>query len=141
MEHLMEYLYAFLAGFGSTLTFHQGTHAALYAFGLWPKPPYPMAPTKPLKIPAVISLALWGGLWGVLTWLVIRGQTGADYWIAATVFGAILPSIVALFIVFPLKAMPVAGGGSMRVIVPVLILNGAWGLGVAVFMKVALSAA
>jgi hypothetical protein len=136
----MEYLYAFAAGFVSTLTFHQGTLALLHVAGLWPKPPFPMTPTAPFRVPAVISLAFWGGIWGVLTWLVIRHQTGADYWLAATVFGAILPSIVALFIVFPAKRMPVAGGGSPKVIIPVLILNGMWGLGVAVLMKVANSA-
>jgi len=131
----MEYLLAFLAGFISTLTFHQGTLFVLHKAGLWPKPPYPMTPTPPFKIPAVISLALWGGLWGVMTWLLIRNQAGTNYWIYATAFGAIAPSIVALFIVFPAKGMPVAGGGNPKVIIPVLILNGMWGLGVAVLMR------
>jgi hypothetical protein len=131
----MEYLLAFLAGFISTLTFHQGTLFVLHKAGLWPKPPYPMTPTPPFKIPAVISLALWGGLWGVMTWLLIRNQAGTNYWIYATAFGAIAPSIVALFIVFPAKGMPMAGGGNPKVIIPVLILNGMWGLGVAVLMR------
>jgi hypothetical protein len=132
----METAYSFLAGFISTLTFHQGTLFVLHKAGLWPKPPYPMTPTPPFRIPAVISLALWGGLWGIVTWLLIRNQSGANYWIYAIVFGAIAPSIVALFVVFPAKGMPVAGGGSPKVIIPVLILNGMWGLGVAVLMRV-----
>jgi len=131
----METLYSFLAGFISTLTFHQGTLFVLHKAGLWPKPPWPMTPTPPLRIPTVISLALWGGAWGVVTWLLIRNQAGADYWIYAIAFGAIAPSLVALFVVFPAKGMPVAGGGSPKVIGPVLILNGMWGLGVAVLMR------
>lgn len=131
----MEYAYAFAAGFISTLTFHQGTLFVLHKAGLWPKPPWPMTPTPPLRIPAVISLALWGGMWGILAWYLIRGMTGADYWIYATLFGAIAPSVVALFVVFPLKGMPVAGGWKPRVIGAVLLLNGAWGLGVAVLMR------
>lgn len=133
----MEYIAAFLAGFISTLTFHQGTLAALHARGLWPKPAYPMTPTKPLNIPAVISLALWGGVWGIALWLLVRNQPGGHYWAYATLFGAIGPSLVALLVVFPLKGLPLAGGGSPKVIVPVLVLNGAWGLGTAVLMWVA----
>ena len=132
----MEYAYAFAAGFVSTLTFHQGTLFVLHKAGLWPKPPWPMTATKPLNIPAVISLALWGGVWGILAWYLVRGMAGPDYWIYATLFGAIAPSAVALFVVFPLKGMPMAGGWKPQVIVPVLILNAAWGLGVAVLMRV-----
>jgi hypothetical protein len=131
----MEYAYAFAAGFISTLTFHQGTLFVLHKAGLWPKPPYAMASTKPLHIPAVISLALWGGAWGIFAWYLIRGMGGADYWIYATAFGAIAPSVVALFVVFPLKGLPMAGGWKPQVIGPVLLLNGAWGLGVAVLMR------
>lgn len=132
----MEYAYAFAAGFISTLTFHQGTLFVLHKAGMWPKPPWPMAPTKPLHIPAVISLALWGGVWGIFAWYLIRGMAGADYWIYATLFGAIAPSLVALFVVFPLKGMPVAGGWKPQVISAVLLLNAAWGLGLAALMRV-----
>jgi hypothetical protein len=131
----MQYIYAFVAGFISTLTFHQGTLAALYAAKLWPRPAYSMIPTPPLNVPAVISLAFWGGVWGVALWFVIRGFAGPEHWLYAALLGAIGPSLVALFVVFPAKGMPVAGGWKPGVIVPVLILNGAWGLGVAAFMK------
>lgn len=133
----MEYVYAFLAGFISTLTFHQGTLAVLHKAGMWPKPPYPMTRTKPFNIPAVISLALWGGLWGIAAWLLIWNLSGATYWAYATLFGAIGPSLVALFVVFPAKGLPMAGGWDPKVIVPVLLLNGAWGLGVAVLLRLA----
>jgi hypothetical protein len=131
----MEYITPFIAGFVATLTFHQGTLAALHAAGLWPKPAFAMATTKPFNVPAVISLAFWGGVWGVALWLALRDVTGVQFWIYATLFGAIGPSLVALLVVFPLKGLPFAGGGSPKVIVPVLILNGAWGLGVAVLMR------
>lgn len=134
----MEYALAFLAGFIATLTFHQGTLAALHKAGLWPKPAYPMAQTQPFHVPAVISLAFWGGVWGLLAWELVRGKVGAPYWLGATLFGAIGPSVVALFVVFPLKGMPVAGGWNPKVILPVLLLNGAWGFGFALLMRMAL---
>lgn len=131
----MQYAYAFAAGFFATLVFHQGTLAVLHKLGYWPKPPWPMATTGPLHVPAVISLAFWGGVWGCAMWLYIRGLGGPSYWVGATLFGAIGPSLVALLVVFPLKGLPTGGGWKASVIVPVLILNGAWGFGVALLMR------
>ncbi len=131
----MEYLKAFTAGFVSTLVFHQGALAALYAAGLWQKPPFSMAATGPLHVPAVISLAFWGGLWGIALWLAILGAPEARYWTLAVVLGALGPSLVALLIVFPLKGLPLAGGWDPKIIAAVLIMNGAWGLGVALLLR------
>jgi hypothetical protein len=89
----------------------------------------------PLGIPAVISLAFWGGVWGAAIWPFLKNVAGAAYWIRALVIGAIGPSAVALFLVFPLKGKPMAGGWDPKIIIGALILNGAWGLGVALLMR------
>jgi len=128
-------LKAFLAGFLSTLIFHQGVLAVLHAAGATDRKPFGMAPTPPLGVPAVISLAFWGGIWGVLLWLAIRSAVGTTYWLLAVVVGAVAPSIVALFVVFPLKGQPVAGGWKPAILIGALILNGAWGIGVALFLR------
>jgi len=129
-------LKAFLAGFFSTLVFHQGVLLVLHAAGVTDRKPYSMAPTAPLNVPQVISLAFWGGVWGILLWLAIRGFAGSGlYWIWAAVLGAIAPSIVALFVVFPLKGQPVAGGWQPAILIGAAILNGAWGIGVALFLR------
>ncbi len=127
----MEYLKPFIAGFVSTLTFHQGVLALLHQAGLSPKPPFAMTATAPFRVPAVISLAFWGGLWGIALWLAIGATSGVWYWTLAVVLGALGPSIVALFVVFPLKGQPLAGGWDPKIIAGALILNGAWGFGVA----------
>jgi hypothetical protein len=132
----MTWLKAFLAGFLSTLVFHQGLLAILHATGASPRAAYSMEPVAPLRVPAVLSLAFWGGVWGILLWLVIqRYQGSALYWILALIIGAIAPSLVALFVVLPLKGQPAAGGGKPALIVGALLLNGAWGIGVAFFMR------
>ena len=132
----MTYFKAFLAGFFSTLIFHQGLLAILHAAGVSPRAPYSTQPTAPLHVPAVLSLSFWGGVWGILLWLVIaRFQGSATYWVLALIIGAIAPSLVALFVVLPLKGQPAAGGGSPALIVSALLLNGAWGLGVALLMR------
>lgn len=131
----MELIKAFIAGFISTLTFHQGLLAILFAAGMSPKGAWAMDSTAPLQVPAVISLAFWGGVWGVALWLAIRGQTGVEFWLYALLLGAIAPSIVALGVVFPLKGMPFAGGWDPKIIMGALMLNGAWGIGVAFLMR------
>jgi hypothetical protein len=131
---LKQHLLAFVAGFVSTLVFHQGLLAILHAAGA-PRRPYAMKPTWPLGIPEVVSLAFWGGVWGIALWQLIAGRSGASYWLVALVLGAILPSAVALLVVMPLKGMRVAGGGDPKLIVGALLLNGAWGIGVALLMR------
>ena len=131
----MVWVKAFLAGVLSTLVFHQGLLAILHAVGASPRAAYALNPTPPLGVPAVLSLAFWGGVWGILLWLVIAGAQGPRYWLLALVLGAIAPSAVALLVVLPLKGQPVGGGWNFAVIVGALLLNGAWGIGVAAFMR------
>jgi hypothetical protein len=132
----MAYVKAFVVGFLATLVFHQGVFALFYMAGAVPNPPFSMVSTAPLGVPAVVSLAFWGGVWGIPAWWVIRHAAAAAYWIRAIVFGALAPSAVALFVVFPIKGLGVAGGWDPRIVVGALILNGAWGLGVALGMRV-----
>jgi len=131
----MTYFKAFLAGFLSTLVFHQRLLAILHAASATPRTAYALAPTPPFHVPAVLSLSFWGGVWGIVLWLLIGRAGGATYWLLALILGAILPSIVALFVVLPLKGQPVAGGWKAQIVVGALILNGAWGIGVALFMR------
>ena len=131
----MVWLKAFLAGFFSTLIFHQGLLAILHAAGASPRAAYALDPVPPLNVPAVLSLAFWGGVWGILLWLVIARAEGPRYWLLALLLGAIAPSAVALLVVLPLKGQPFGRGWNSSVIVGALLLNGAWGLGVAAFMR------
>jgi hypothetical protein len=134
-ERATQLVKAFLAGFVSTLVFHQGLLTLLYLAGAVPRAPYDLATVPPLGIPAVISLAFWGGVWGAAIWPLLTNVSGASYWVRALVLGAVGPRAVALFIVFPLKGLPMAGGWAPQVIAGALMLNGAWGLGLALLMR------
>jgi hypothetical protein len=131
----MEHAKAFLAGFLSTLVFHQGVLAVLRGAGATARKPWVMTLTPPFGVPSVVSLAFWGGLWGVLLWKMIRGASGPRHWLLALLLGALLPTVVALFVVLPLKGLPVGGGWRPDLLVGALLLNGAWGAGVAFFMR------
>ena len=133
----MQHVKAFIAGFLATLVFHQ-TVLGLLRLGNPAIPaPFNWTATAPLGVPAVISLAFWGGLWGILLWFLIRNNQGVSHWVKATVIGAIGPSAVALFVVMPLKGMGVAAGWDPKIIIGALILNAAWGIGVAMLMRLA----
>lgn len=129
------HLRAFIAGFASTLVFHQGLLLAFYLAGLYSRAPWNMEPVAPIGVPAVLSLAFWGGLWGILLWLLVRRFQGGRRWALAIGLGALLPSLVALAIVLPLKGGTFFAGGDPTVLIGALLLNGAWGFGVALLMK------
>jgi hypothetical protein len=128
------YLKAFVAGFIATLVFHQGVLELLHLFAGAPAP-FNLAPRAPFGVPAVISLAFWGGVWGVALWPLLRKQRGAPYWALSVVLGAIGPTAVALVVVMPLKGMAIAGGWDPKLMVGGLLVNGAWGLGLGLLMR------
>jgi hypothetical protein len=132
----MRIIISFFAGFFATLLFHQPALGLLRLAGLTDRTPYTMDPTVPFGVPAVISLAFWGGLWGIALWLLIRNRVGSvAYWGWALVFGAVAPTLVAGLVVAPIKGQPLAGGGSVSMIVMGLSVNAAWGLGTALMMR------
>jgi hypothetical protein len=128
-------LRSFLSGFASTLVFHQGLLLVLNLLGVVARRPWVMDPVPPLGVPSVISLAFWGGLWGIALWWLIRAHRGAARWLLAAVLGAVLPTLVALLVVLPLKGGAFAAGGSLQVWTITLLVNGAWGVGVVVWMQ------
>src|SRR5947209_8675784 len=102
---------AFAAGFLAVLLFHQPMLGLLHASGLTAASPYVIRPVPPLGVPLVLSLAFWGGVWGIVFALVEPAfPRGPLYWVAALLFGAIVLTLVAWFVVAPLKGTPVAAG-------------------------------
>jgi hypothetical protein len=108
---MKKWILSFVAGFVSTLVFHQGVLHLLHLAGVFPRAAWNMAPVPPFGVPSVLSLAFWGGVWGPVLWALI------------------------LFVVMPLKGMPMAGGFDPKLIAGALLLNGAWGLGVVGLMR------
>jgi hypothetical protein len=133
---LTRFILAFIAGFFSVLIFHQGLLALLHAVGFTAASPFPMQPTKPFGIPQIWSLAFWGGVWGIVFALVDWSfPQGLPYWLLTLLFGAIGPTLVAWFAVFPLKGLPLGAGWKPSAMATGLMVNGAWGLGTAFFLQ------
>ena len=132
-------LVGFLAGFVSVIVFHQIAIASIGALFELPVKPWPLAPVAPFGVPQVVSLALWGGLWGIALALAVRRlqPTVTVVLLFGLVFGALLPSLAGWFIVAPLKGLPMAADGNPTRIAIGLAVNGAWGLGTAVLLWLA----
>lgn len=128
---MLTWVKAFFAGFVAVLVFHQGMLGLLYALELVNATPFNLSPVPPLGVPAVLSAAFFGGLWALLLWALLRMLAGPRFWLLATLFGAVAPSLVALLVVFPLKGLEVSG---MSWVIAALV-NGAWGFGVALLMR------
>ncbi len=122
----------FLAAAVSVVTFHAAAWWVLHQFGLMPAP-YPMRPTAPFGLPLIASLTFWGALYGIpfgLAW----PHMGK----AAVLWGfglGFIACLVGWFVVAPLKGAPPVGGS---IIIPIVV-NGAWGVGVAVLTPLLLS--
>jgi hypothetical protein len=135
---------AFVAGIIGVLIFHQLAFWILNLVGVTPNAPYNMAATKPLGVPQVLSSAFWGGIWAILMSWLLRGRTGAGYWWFAILFGAIVVTLGAWFLVPWIKgALGVTGPATVTVLgrpltIAIIIgpvVNGAWGFGTALVLK------
>ena len=126
---LRSFSLAFLCGFLSTLLFHQGGVFVFYLLGTIPFLPWDFS-LNPQGVPKVISLAFFGGLWAIPS-LLLAQKINQNFWALQITFGAIMPTAVAMLVVFPLKGLIV----SAPVVIGGLLLNGLWGLGVAMGLK------
>jgi len=127
-------LLGFVAGALAVFTFHQMTIWLLGLLGGGQGNVYSMNPTGPFRVPQVLNSAFWGGLWGcVFALLADRFPRSWPLWLAGFVFGAIGPTLVGWFVVAPLRHQPIAQGFNPARMWRSPVINGMFGLGVAVF--------
>src|SRR5215468_663837 len=127
----------FIAGALGVLTFHQGVILAMYLLGLLPSPPYAMRATAPLGVPQVLSSAFWGGLWGIaLVWCMTALRGANRLWVAL-LFGGILPTLVGILVVTPLRGGDPLERLQIAGLLRGFVINGAWGLGTAIVYRLA----
>ena len=125
----------FIAGFIATLIFHQPVLWLLHQAGLSPRAPYNMKPVPPLDVPSVLSLAFWGGVWGIIMiFALAKSWKGSAYYLTATLFGAIVPTLASWFISAPLHNQPAAVPKPSLMLLGFTI-NAAWGLGTALLYR------
>src|SRR3546814_8838137 len=82
-------------------------------------PAYSLEPTQPFGVPSVLSIAFWGGIWGIVWAMLAARLEGGGRLGLAFLFGAILPTLVVIAVVLPLK------GGDPKIFLEPMILIGA----------------
>jgi hypothetical protein len=122
----------FVAAAIAVLTFHQGMVAALHSVGWAPLAPYRTTPVPPFNVPVIVSLCFWGGLYGAMFGLLMPRFTWPA-WLCGVILG-LIAATVAMFIVAPIKGLPIAGGWVPGNILRSLAINGCWGLGVGLIL-------
>ena len=131
--------FGFAAGFLSVLVFHQLTGALYYLTGIGTNAPYNMQPIPPFNVPRVISLAFWGGVWGVVfaairPWLP---RAAIAFLIAGFLFAIVGPIFYSWFVLAPMNGRPAAQGWQTGAMLRSIGINGMYGVGVATFLLLA----
>ncbi len=124
------FIVAFVSGVLAVLVFHQVMSSLLNAKVQWNMIPL----IAPFGVPQVVNQSFWGGVWGIaFAWLAPRFPGGALWWVSAILFGAVLLPLVSWYVVPLIKGLPL---GPRNSVMTSMLINGAWGLGMGVFLKI-----
>lgn len=135
----------FVCGALAVIVFHQGTVFLLFhQFGLLKSLGVPdafrgqsagfnMRPVPPLGIPQVMSLAFWGGVWGIVLAALIRFARLPDL-LTGFILGGIVCTLVGFTLIAGLRGQPMLTANGITW-ARVILINGAWGWGAALLMR------
>ncbi|MGG5807873.1 hypothetical protein [Falsiroseomonas sp. CW058] len=140
-------LLGFLCGALAVFVFHQGTLYVLHhqfplikaltgaADAFRPATSgFSFRSVPPLGVPQVLSLAFWGGVWGIVLAALIRYAHMPDL-LTGFLLGAVACTIFGFTVVAQLRGAPMWGGGNSIIWWRAMLLNGAWGWGAAFLMR------
>lgn len=131
----------FVAGALSVLVFHQ--------LGFWLSSKllgtgftlYNMRPVPPWGVPTILSLAFWGGLWGIAAAFLVPRLPGALSGVLGwMLFAGIVVTLVNWFVVLPIKGLPMGGGFRPPGVFVVPIVYALWGFGMWLIARLARTA-
>ncbi len=140
-------LIGFICGAIAVIAFHQGLLYVLYhqfpliksltgaADSFRPQGPgFSFRGVPPFGVPQVLSLAFWGGMWGILLAALIRWARAPDL-LTGFLVGAVACTVVGFTVVAQLRGVPMWGGANSVTWWRAVLLNGAWGWGTAFLMR------
>jgi hypothetical protein len=126
----------FAGGFVSTVVFHQLALLALNEIGVTQAQLWVVTPVPPFGVPRIISLAFWGGVFGLFYPLMqARFSNAATFILVGAIFGAIVPTLCSWYLVNAIRGVALGPNGGWALPAPLVgpIVNGAWGFGTALF--------
>lgn len=125
----------YLSGFLAVLFFQQSAVGLLHAAGLTSVLPYDLTRVVSTGLPGFIVGGIASGCYAVLmAWLLRVDPRRPAPWLAAFVFGGIVPTALSIFVVGPIQGVWPTGN-----ILPEVAFgfatNGVWGWGTLVFIR------
>lgn len=132
----MRYVIGFIAGALAVLVFHQTMILLLHYMGQTPNFPWSMRPTGPLAVPALANSMFWGGVWGAVFMVVARFIPLRDDLLRGVAFGVLGPWLLGNGVLVPLfKGGPLLFGGDLKRMVIGILIGAAFGLGLALVLR------
>lgn len=101
----------------------------MWSMGMIPFAPYSLAPQPPLGVPGILSLAFWGGVWGVVIAAIAMRKPGWSPILIGLVVGAVGCVVVGFTIVAGLRGQALFGAWEAGRWMRSMVINGAWGAG------------
>jgi hypothetical protein len=92
---------------------------------------YSMRGVPPYGVPSIVNQMFWGGLWGVLFAAIADTLPRWPLLLLGCGFGILGPVLASWFVVAPLKGNPIAAGWVPLRMLASLLINGFWGIGLA----------
>jgi hypothetical protein len=121
----------FLAGALAVVTFHQGMVFLLSSIGLIQSRVYALQGVPPFGVPTILNQMFWGGLWGLLFAALADALPPWPLLLLGFTFGVLGPVLTSWFVVASLKGLPIAAGGVPQRMLAGILINGCWGIGMA----------
>lgn len=135
---MFAFIKAFFAGLIAMLGFNQGLLWLLDRAAVANTSSWSAQDLLGTGVPVIGWLALWGALWGLVIWLLVRRAEAAGYYVGAIILGGVMLTGVAAAI-SPWLDNAVFGvslaGYPMNAVGVVLAANAAYGLGFALLMR------
>ncbi|CAM2193273.1 hypothetical protein PXJ20_16075 [Paraburkholderia sp. A1RI_3L] len=136
---MQKFILPFMSGFLASLFFHESTLALLHAAGLIDATGFSTAPFVPLGLPDFLANAIWSAVWAVLmAWLLRVSPARPAPWVPAFMFGGIVLTAAAVFVVDPIRGIWPSGNMLPRLAMG-FAANAMWGWGALVFMRAFMS--
>lgn len=101
---MQRFILPYLCGFLAVLFFQQATIGMLHAAGLTTIAPFTLARIDPFGLPEFIVAGIASGFYAVvMAWLLRVDPQRPAPWLAAFVFGGIVPTAMTIFVQGPLQ--------------------------------------
>jgi hypothetical protein len=131
-----DFALGFLAGALAVLIFHQTMVLVLSVLGVSRSTPWSWSGVPPFGVPMILNLMFWGGVWGIVFAALADRLPRWPTQLVGFLFGFFGPVLFGWTLVAFLKGNPLFGGWAPARMLASVLINGAYGVGLALIYAV-----